>query len=76
MLEPKIRQAILKKELRDEKKVVQRKLAEELKVTPQQFSLWVSGESFPRANKLFKLAFLLGVKVDDLYDYIDDWKEY
>lgn len=69
-LKPNIKRILLQKEL-DGEKITQVELAKRLDVTPQQFSLWVKGESYPRANTLFKLAYELGVKVDDLYDYED-----
>ncbi|MED5040756.1 helix-turn-helix transcriptional regulator [Geobacillus stearothermophilus] len=43
-------------------------IAEQLKVSQRQMSKWISGESYPTVPKLFRLAKLLDVKVDDLYD--------
>ncbi|MEZ0117808.1 UNVERIFIED_ORG: transcriptional regulator with XRE-family HTH domain [Heyndrickxia coagulans] len=40
--------------------------------TANTISNWCTGKSFPSAPELFDLAELLGVKVDDLYDKIDD----
>ncbi|WP_019243629.1 helix-turn-helix transcriptional regulator [Bacillus sp. AP8] len=36
-------------------------------------SAWCTGKSYPNAREMFKLAKLLGVKVDDLYDIEDDY---
>lgn len=43
-------------------------VAEKLQVSPTQLSNWISMRSYPPAEKLFKLADLLNVKVDDLYE--------
>ncbi|MGX2959507.1 helix-turn-helix transcriptional regulator [Peribacillus sp. JNUCC 23] len=43
-------------------------IAAQLEVTPQQMSNWVNNRNYPPLEKAFKLAKLLGVKVDDLYD--------
>ncbi len=43
-------------------------IAKELNVSPTQLSNWISGRSFPTVEKAFKLAKILGVKVDDLYE--------
>jgi transcriptional regulator with XRE-family HTH domain len=42
-------------------------IAARLDITPTQLSNWIGGRSYPPADKLFKLAALLGCKVDDLY---------
>ncbi|MED4978757.1 helix-turn-helix transcriptional regulator [Geobacillus stearothermophilus] len=42
-------------------------IAEQLDVSQRQMSKWISGESYPTVPKLFRLAELLGVRVDDLY---------
>ncbi|WP_176545053.1 helix-turn-helix transcriptional regulator [Bacillus sp. AFS041924] len=47
-------------------------LASKLDVTPQQFSKWLKGEHYPPANKLFKLAYILNCKVDELYTYEEE----
>jgi transcriptional regulator with XRE-family HTH domain len=46
-------------------------IAKQLDVTPTQVSNWISGTSKPPIEKAFKLADLLGVKVDELYDRTD-----
>ncbi|MEH7093918.1 helix-turn-helix transcriptional regulator [Neobacillus vireti] len=43
-------------------------IAKELDVSPTQLSNWISGRSYPTLEKAFKLATILGVKVDDLYE--------
>ncbi len=43
-------------------------IAKELNVSPTQLSNWISGRSFPTVEKAFKLAKILGAKVDDLYE--------
>lgn len=42
-------------------------IAGELHISPTQLSNWISGRSYPPLEKAFKLADMLGVKVDDLY---------
>lgn len=43
-------------------------VAAEIGITPTQLSNWISGRSLPTIDKAFKLADLLGVKVDDLFE--------
>jgi len=43
-------------------------IAKELDVSPTQLSNWIAGRSFPPVEKAFKLADLLNVKVDNLYE--------
>ncbi|MED1603602.1 helix-turn-helix transcriptional regulator [Alkalihalophilus marmarensis] len=43
-------------------------IAKELEVTQVQVSKWRTGKAYPRLDKAFKLATLLDVKVDDLYE--------
>lgn len=43
-------------------------IAKQLEITPTQLSNWISGKSSPTIEKAFKLADLLEVKVDDLYE--------
>lgn len=47
-------------------------ISEQLGVSHQQISNWSVGASFPTAERMFKLAFILGCKVDDLYSYISN----
>jgi putative transcriptional regulator len=46
-------------------------IAKELEVSPTQLSNWISGRSYPTLEKAFKLATILGVKVDDLYESVE-----
>jgi putative transcriptional regulator len=46
-------------------------IAKQVDITPTQLSNWISGKSSPTIEKAFKLADLLGVKVDDLYERTD-----
>ncbi|MGM9925214.1 MAG: helix-turn-helix transcriptional regulator [Bacillus sp. (in: firmicutes)] len=39
--------------------------------TPNTISNWCTGKSFPSVKELFDLADILGVKVDDLYEWED-----
>lgn len=52
-----------------EKKISQKELAEKLNVRPQQVSNWTRSNPNPRLNTLFKIASILDVKVDDLFEY-------
>ncbi|MDF2534435.1 MAG: transcriptional regulator [Bacillales bacterium] len=47
-------------------------IAKQLEVTPTQLSNWVSGKSHPTIEKAFKLAEILEIKVDDLYERVED----
>ena len=66
MLKPKIRIRLAELEKK------QSDIYRELKVSPQQFSNWVKGDSNPYLEKAFKLARLLDCKVDDLWEYEED----
>lgn len=46
-------------------------IAKEVGITPTQLSNWIAGRSYPPIDKAYKLATLLGVKVDDLYERSD-----
>lgn len=50
-------------------------IRKQLGVTHNTISNWVTGRTHPSAPQLFKLAKLLGVKVDDLYEFVEDEKE-
>lgn len=50
----------------------QQDLSEKLGVTKQTMNAWVNGRSMPTLETAFKLANLLGCKVDDLYKYIEE----
>ncbi|WP_027725424.1 helix-turn-helix transcriptional regulator [Tuberibacillus calidus] len=47
-------------------------IAKQLNVSVDQLRLYCKGESYPPMPKAFALAKLLGKKVDDLYEVIDD----
>lgn len=59
-------------ELIDLKGLKRKWIAEQLGVSAKQVSNWVTGYSFPTVDKAFKLAKLLNVKVDELYELNDD----
>ncbi|WP_144559532.1 helix-turn-helix transcriptional regulator [Shouchella miscanthi] len=59
-------------ELIDERGLKNVFIAKKMGVSQAQISKWRTGASFPRVDKLFKLAAILNVKVDDLYDMTDD----
>jgi transcriptional regulator with XRE-family HTH domain len=42
------------------------------KKTPNTISNWCTGKSKPSADELYDLAELLGVKVDDLYERLNE----
>ena len=46
--------------------LTQKALAEQIGVTKQAVSKWLSGKDFPRPDKLLKLAVTLGIKFDEL----------
>lgn len=52
----------------DKKGYKKKFVAEQLGISPTQLSNWISGRSFPTLEKAFKLASILNVKVDDLYE--------
>lgn len=43
-----------------------------LKNAPNTLNNWCNGHSFPTADKLFKLAYLLVVEVRNFYEYKED----
>ncbi|MGA8943879.1 MAG: helix-turn-helix transcriptional regulator [Thermoactinomyces sp.] len=51
------------------KKPSQTSLARALGVRKQQVSLWARGGAVPRAETIFHMAHLLGVRPDELYEY-------
>jgi DNA-binding XRE family transcriptional regulator len=69
MIKPRIKVVVAEYEVRSNRKVEYREIADSVGVSQQQFSSWVNGRSWPRMDKAFKLAALLGCKVDDLYSY-------
>lgn len=54
------------KELRIQKGFTQTEIAKKLKIDKSTVSKWETGESLPRADKLFKLAKILNCTVDEL----------
>ena len=54
------------KEFRIKKGFTQIELAQKLNVKQNTVSQWETGESLPRADKLFKLAKILNCTVDEL----------
>lgn len=55
----------------EERGYMKKYIAKQLDITPTQLSNWISGKSSPTIEKAFKLADLLGVKVDELYERSD-----
>lgn len=43
-------------------------IADQVGITQQQLSNWVTGRSYPPIDKAFKLAELLNCTVDDLFE--------
>ncbi|WP_110928425.1 helix-turn-helix transcriptional regulator [Bacillus massiliglaciei] len=43
-------------------------IADKIGVSTQQISNWINMRNYPTIDKAFKLAQILGVKVDDLYE--------
>ena len=54
------------KSLREQKHFTQMYIAKKIGVTQQAIAKWETGESLPRADKLFKLAKILNCTVDEL----------
>ena len=44
-------------------------IAAVLEISPTQLSNWIAGRSYPPLEKAFKLSRLLGVTVEDLFEY-------
>jgi transcriptional regulator with XRE-family HTH domain len=57
------------------KKPSQTSLARALGVRKQQVSLWARGGAIPRPETIFHMALLLGVKPDELYEFIAPTEE-
>lgn len=47
-------------------------VAEKMDITQSQLSNWISGRAYPPMDKAFRLAKVLNVKVDDLYEEIEE----
>ncbi|MFS0904114.1 helix-turn-helix transcriptional regulator [Priestia aryabhattai] len=52
----------------NEKGLLKKFVAKQVGVTPAQLSNWMRGNNYPTADKLFKLAAVLGCKIEDLYE--------
>jgi transcriptional regulator with XRE-family HTH domain len=48
-------------------------VAKKIGVSYRQLAKYITGDSFPTVPKLFALARLLGCKVDDLYEYEENY---
>lgn len=57
---------------REEKGLKQKFVAKECGVSQQMLSEYENGKTFPRANILFNIAKVIGCKVDDLYERVED----
>ncbi len=55
-----------------EKEIKSKDLAEMMDVSKYVVSGWLNNKSRPTADTMFELAYKLGVKVDDLYEYVPD----
>jgi len=58
-------------EIIDKKGYKKKYVAEKMDITQSQLSNWISGRAYPPMDKAFKLAKVLDVKVDDLYEEIE-----
>ncbi|KRD90818.1 DNA-binding protein [Bacillus sp. Root147] len=58
-------------EIIDERGYKKKYVAEKMDITQSQLSNWISGRAYPPMDKAFKLAKVLNVKVDDLYEEIE-----
>lgn len=59
----------------DESPYKRKYIQDYMKVSRNTLSNWVTGKSTPTARDLFKLAHLLGVKVDDFYEWEEEEEE-
>lgn len=56
------------KDIRLSRGLMQSYVAKQIDISQQQLSNWEKGTAYPRIDKAFKLAKVLGVKVNDLYE--------
>jgi putative transcriptional regulator len=56
------------KEIRKSKGLVQKYVAEKVGILPTQLSDWEAGRAYPRIDKAQKLAEVLGVGIEELYE--------
>jgi putative transcriptional regulator len=54
--------------------VTRKQIRDVLQVSENTLSNWNTGKSFPPLEKAFKLSRLLGVTVEELYEYKEDDK--
>lgn len=59
-------------EIIESKGYMKKYIAAQIGVSQNQVSNWVTGRSYPTIPNLFRLADLLGVKVDDLFIRVKD----
>ena len=64
------------KELRIQKGFTQTEIAKKLKIDKSTVSKWETGESLPRADKLFKLAKILNCTVDELLKWGGEYERF
>lgn len=50
----------------------QNEITKTLKISPQRFSNWVNGTSFPKLEEAFRLAKLLECSIYDLWEYKEE----
>lgn len=62
-------------DLIDEKGLRRKFIANKMGITPQQLSNWIHERNYPTIDKAFKIADLLGCKVDDLYERVENMKD-
>jgi transcriptional regulator with XRE-family HTH domain len=55
-------------DIRMSKGLMQKFVAQQMKMSQQQLSDWEHGRAYPRIDKAYKLANILGVKVNELYE--------
>lgn len=56
------------KDIRKSKGIMQKYIAEQMEIKQQQLSDWENGKAYPRHDKALKLAKLLQVDVNELYE--------
>lgn len=63
------------KALRQEKGLTQGNIAEAFGIRTSTVSMWETGDSLPRADKLYRLAEIFGCTVDDLLEALKKRRE-
>lgn len=69
MLQAKLREQITQRGFK------QKYLADQLGVSKQTLSAWVTGKINPPLESAFKLSRLLGCTVEDLWNYVEELRE-